>query len=142
MAFLASMKLDIFGVSWQGIPEKNPQIRKDSASRKFGVRLTAQAHKNLTHVAAHPESVFFCSMLLSGAAVCLPMSSLVEARRSILVHTVDGRNPAPLGNHEQPLFVGVYRESLFQGVLGGAGFRPSTVPPQTTWSSWVCVQVG
>ena len=32
---------------------------------------------------------------------------------------MDGQNPAPLGSHGKPLFVGIYR-----GLLGGAGFRP------------------
>ena len=32
-------------------------------------------------------------------------------------HTVDGRNPAPLGNHGKPLFVGVYRGSIIKGFL-------------------------
>ena len=48
--------------------------------------------------------------------------------------TVDGRNPAPLGNHKKPLFVmgnhcvlAFTDESSFRGFLGGAGFRPSTV---------------
>ena len=45
----------------------------------------------------------------------------------IPVRIVDGRNPAPLGNHGKPLLVGIYRESSFRGFLGGAGFRPSTV---------------
>ena len=31
--------------------------------------------------------------------------------------TVDGHNPAPLGNHGKPFFIGIYR----------GGFRPSTV---------------
>ena len=36
---------------------------------------------------------------------------------------------APLGNHGTPLLVGIYRGiESFQGFLGGAGFRPSTVP--------------
>ena len=42
--------------------------------------------------------------------------------------TADGRNPAPLGNHEKPLFASIYRGiESFQGFLAGAGFRPSTV---------------
>ena len=45
--------------------------------------------------------------------------------------TVDGRNPAPLGNHGNPLLVGICRESSFQGFSGGAGFRPSTVPQRS-----------
>ena len=37
---------------------------------------------------------------------------------------------APLGTHEKPLFVGMYRGIIrLQGFLGGAGFRPSTVCP-------------
>ena len=34
---------------------------------------------------------------------------------------------APLGNHGKPWLVGIYRRIKFQGFLGGAGFRPSTV---------------
>ena len=32
-------------------------------------------------------------------------------------HTVDGRNPAPLGNHGKPLFVGIYRGMIIPGFL-------------------------
>ena len=42
-------------------------------------------------------------------------------------HTVDGRNPAPLASLWKPLFVGSHGGISFQGLLGGAGFRPSTV---------------
>ena len=43
-------------------------------------------------------------------------------------NTVDGRNPAPLGNHGKPLFVVIYRGiEPFQRCSGGAGIRPSTV---------------
>ena len=41
--------------------------------------------------------------------------------------TVGGQNPAPLGSHGKPLFVGITRESSCQGFLGGAGFGPPTV---------------
>ena len=30
---------------------------------------------------------------------------------------MDGRNPAPLGNHGKPLFVGIYREIMIPGFL-------------------------
>ena len=33
---------------------------------------------------------------------------------------------APLGNHEKPLFVGIY-QGIIKGFLGGVAFRPSTV---------------
>ena len=40
---------------------------------------------------------------------------------TVLGPTVDGRNPAPLGNHGKPLFVGIYMGiDSFQGFLGGA----------------------
>ena len=41
---------------------------------------------------------------------------------------MDGRNPAPLGNHGKPLFAGIYRGINIPGFFfGGVGFRPSTV---------------
>ena len=47
------------------------------------------------------------------------------------------RNPAPLGNHGNHCFLVFTGESSFQGFLGGAGFRPSTVvtlsPPGFNW---------
>ena len=39
----------------------------------------------------------------------------VELRRG--AHTVDGRNPAPLGNHGKPLFMGIYRTFIILGFL-------------------------
>ena len=41
--------------------------------------------------------------------------------------TVDGQNPALLGNHGKPLFVGIHRGIISLGIFVGAGFRPSTV---------------
>ena len=46
--------------------------------------------------------------------------------------TVDGRNPAPLGNHRKALFLVCTGESSFQGFLGGAGLRPSAVLRENT----------
>ena len=52
------------------------------------------------------------------------------------VHTVDGRNPAPLCNHGTPLSVGIYRGiESFQGVLGGAKWISQ---PSTGGSHFVC----
>ena len=34
-----------------------------------------------------------------------------------LTHTVDGRNPAPRGNHGKPLFIGIYRGFIIPGFL-------------------------
>ena len=31
--------------------------------------------------------------------------------------TVDGQNPGPLGNHEKPLFVGIYKGLMIPGLL-------------------------
>ena len=43
------------------------------------------------------------------------------------IPTVDGQNPAPLSYHGDP-FAGICRGMIRnQGLLGGAGFRPSTV---------------
>ena len=33
----------------------------------------------------------------------------------LILPTVDGRNPAPLGSHEKPLLVGIYREIILLG---------------------------
>ena len=34
-----------------------------------------------------------------------------------MISTVDGRNPAPLGNHGKPLSVGIYRGIIISGFL-------------------------
>ena len=44
----------------------------------------------------------------------------------LAVHTVDGRNPAPLGMYKNPVNSGINCLST------GAGFLPSTVPHEST----------
>ena len=41
----------------------------------------------------------------------------VDGPEVALTNTVDGRNPAPLGNHGKPLFVGIYKKIIIPRFL-------------------------
>ena len=45
--------------------------------------------------------------------------------------TVDGRNPAPLGNHEKPLFVGIYRGIIIPWFLRWCEMDFATIHSKT-----------
>ena len=45
-------------------------------------------------------------------------SQLTKFIQRSTVDTVDGRNPAPLGNHKKPLSVGIYKGIIIPGLLG------------------------
>ena len=78
------------------------------------------------------DSGQFLSLLVqrnfSGVAVTkseISTFGLAQLSLSQILHnTVDGRNPAPLGNNGTPLLLGICGESSFEGFLGGAGFCP------------------
>ena len=44
-------------------------------------------------------------------------SSEVSSSRVLARNTVDGQNPAPLGNHGKPFFVGIHRGIIILGFL-------------------------
>ena len=47
-----------------------------------------------------------------------PLAGLSSGYNNEAGNTVDGRNPAPLGNHGKPLLVGICRGIIIPGLLG------------------------
>ena len=85
-----------------------------------GLSARPGASRRLPAVFAEPLRLAIisrCRSRLRGGALSKSTKTRSGKRVPMLQHTVDGRNPAPLGNHGKPLLIGIFRGFIIPGFL-------------------------